>query len=87
MKVSQINFKLVPVKLLFHDMYRLTVDVGRGRSSSHTAKTKGSGVKVSDYIDEHNGFLRLSEKEYVIAKIQNPDFPKVLMKYGAQQEG
>jgi len=27
-------------------------------------KSHGSGIMVSDYIDEHNGYLRLTEEEF-----------------------
>ena len=53
-------------------------------------KTKGSGIMVSDFIDEHSGYLRLSDEEHSLAKAGNPDFPKearVLLEYGADREG
>lgn len=51
-------------------------------------KTRGSGIMVSDFVDEHTGFLRLSDEEHSHAK--DPDFPKearVLLEYGADREG
>lgn len=44
---------------------------------------------VSDFIEEHNGFLQLSE-EHKLACVSNPNFPKaarVLLEYGAATEG
>ena len=45
---------------------------------------------VSDYIDQHSGFLRLTDQEYAIATATDPEFPKAaraLMEYGADKEG
>ena len=53
-------------------------------------KTRGSGIMVSDYIDQHNGFLRLGDEEYRNAKAGDPSFPKearALLEYGAEREG
>ena len=53
-------------------------------------KTKGSGIMVSDYIDQHSGFLRLSDEEHALATATDPDFPKearALLEYGADKEG
>lgn len=35
-------------------------------------KSQGAGIMVSDYIDEHNGFLALTEEEYQRAQEDNP---------------
>ncbi len=53
-------------------------------------KTKGSGIMVSDFIDQHSGFLRLTDEEHALATAANPDFPKTartLLEYGADKEG
>ena len=53
-------------------------------------KTKGSGIMVSDYIDQHNGFLCLTDEEHALATATDPDFPKAareLLEYGAAKEG
>ncbi len=39
-------------------------------------KTKGSGIMVSDFIYEHNGFLRLSSEELEGARKQIVNFYK-----------
>ena len=53
-------------------------------------KTKGSGIMVSDFVDVHSGFLKLSDTEHDLAKTTDPDFPKtarVLLEYGVDKEG
>ena len=45
---------------------------------------------VSNFVDVHSGFLRLSDTEHDLAKTTDPDFPKtarVLLEYGADKEG
>jgi hypothetical protein len=36
-------------------------------------KTKGSGIMVSDFIEQHNGYLRLTDAEFAVAKTADPD--------------
>ena len=36
-------------------------------------KGKGAGIMVSNFIDEHNRFLVLSDEEYNAAKVTNPN--------------
>ena len=53
-------------------------------------KTKGSGIMVSDFIEPHNGFLRLTDAELAVAKAADPDMvqmARVLLEYGAEREG
>ena len=53
-------------------------------------KTRGSGIMVSDFIDEHCGYLRLSDEEHSLAKASDPEFPKearVRLEYGADRDG
>lgn len=38
-------------------------------------KTKGAGVMVSDFIDQHRGFLRLTDEEHSEIAANVPDFP------------
>ena len=52
-------------------------------------KSKGSGIMVSDFIDEHNGFLQLTDKEYACVKEQDPTIRKCacqLLEYGEARE-
>ena len=32
-------------------------------------KTKGSGITVSDFVNNHNGYLQLTDEEYAVAKV------------------
>ena len=53
-------------------------------------KSKGAGIMVSDYIDQHNGFLQLSDTEYQLASVSSPNFPKTaraILEYGANKDG
>ena len=53
-------------------------------------KTKGSGIMVSDFIDQHSGFLQLTDEEHAVATTIDPESPKAartLMEYGADKEG
>ena len=53
-------------------------------------KTKGSGIMVSDFVEEHGGFLQLTDKEFVEAKQQYPAIEKSAqqcLEYGAEKEG
>lgn len=48
-------------------------------------KSKGSGIMVSDFIDERNGCLQLTEEEYERAKEKDPTIRKharQLLEYG-----
>ena len=52
-------------------------------------KSRGSGIMVSDFIDEYSGYLRLSDEEHSLAKASDSEFPKearVLLEYGADWE-
>ena len=53
-------------------------------------KSKGAGIMVSDFIDEHNGFLALNDEEYERAKSVNGDIRKYareFLEYGESKEG
>ena len=54
-------------------------------------KGKGCGLMVSDFIDEHNGFLALTEDEHTKDKIKYyPDLQRearAILKYGTEPEG
>ena len=53
-------------------------------------KTRGSGIMVSDFIDQHSGFLQLSEEERAHVERVDPNFPveaRALLEYGAEREG
>ena len=45
---------------------------------------------VSEFVEQHSGFLRLSDTEHALATASDPNFPKmlrVLLEYGAEREG
>ena len=53
-------------------------------------KTRDSEIMVSVFIDEHSGYLRLSDEEHSLAKASDPKLPKesrVPLEYGADREG
>ena len=53
-------------------------------------KGQGRGIMVSDFIDEHNGYLALTDAEYEQGKQTCPDLQqqaRKLLKYGAEFEG
>lgn len=53
-------------------------------------KTNGSGLMVSDFIDEHDGYLCLSEQQYQHAKAMNPNVQqhaRVVFEYGSECGG
>ena len=53
-------------------------------------KSKGSGIMVSDFIDEHNGYLALTREEYDHAKVNNPNIrlqAREFLEYGESKEG
>ena len=45
---------------------------------------------MSDFIEQHSGFLRLTDSEHDVAKEMDPEFPvtaRVLLEYGAERQG
>ena len=53
-------------------------------------KSKGAGIMVSDFVDEHNGFLALSDEEHDAAKASNPrirKYAREFLEYGESKEG
>ena len=53
-------------------------------------KTKGSGIMVSDFVEEHEGFLKMDENELEEVRSNEPDFPaeaRELLEYVAEREG
>ena len=53
-------------------------------------KGLGHGIMVSDFVDEYNGLLTLTDVEFQRGKLQYPNLKQaacVLLKYGAESEG
>ena len=53
-------------------------------------KSRGSGIMVSDFIEERSGYLHLTDEEYERAKLKDPSMRKYarqLLEYGEAREG
>lgn len=53
-------------------------------------KHKGAGIMVSDFIDEKNGYLALTQEEYDVAKQTDPNIwmqARAFLEYGESKEG
>ncbi len=40
------------------------------------SKTKGSGIMISDFVDQHSGFLHLTDEVHALATAAKPEFLK-----------
>ena len=63
-----------------------------GTKDTHAIKpkSKGSGIMVSDFIDEHNGYLALTQEEYDRVKVSDPSIrlqAREFLEYGEAKEG
>ena len=53
-------------------------------------KSRGAGLMVSDFIDEYNGFLSLTDAEFAEAKKKQPNmkpYAREFLEYGENKEG
>ena len=82
--------------LIFHDESTFnanddeSLQWGTADSQVIRPKSRGSGIMVSDFITEKDGYLRLTEEEYQVAKEKNPGIRKAarqLLEYGESREG
>ncbi len=82
--------------LVYHDESIFSTNEGQrwawatGDDPVIQPKTKGAGIMVSDYIEEHDGFLKLSSSEAALAQACDPNFPttaRAMLECGAQKEG
>ena len=82
--------------LLFHDesVFHSNDDQSWvwGEKGKQPIKPKGlgRGIMVSDFVDEYNGLLALTDEEFWRGKLQYPNLKqaaRVLLKYGAESEG
>lgn len=82
--------------VLFHDESIYNTNEGQSwmwGEDDHPAllpKTKGSGIMVSDFVEEHDGYLAFTPEEHHAAKAKSPSIPqsaRVLFEYGADKEG
>ena len=63
-----------------------------GQKGTHMIrpKSQGSGIMVSDFVDEKNGYLALSNDEFAKAKADNPNLQqqaRALLEYGESRDG
>ena len=67
------------------------MDVGGGGETSDSSKDKGGvGIMVSDFVEEHGGYLRLTEAELAQAKDHYPNIhpeSRRLLEYSADKGG
>lgn len=77
--------------LIYHDESIFNTNEGQtwawatGEEPIIQPKTKGAGIMVSDFIEQHDGFLRLPEFQARHADL--PSTARVLLEYGAEKEG
>ena len=53
-------------------------------------KSQGRGLMISDFIEEHGGYLQLTTEEHEVAKLSEPNLPlkaRVVFKFGSQGDG
>ena len=63
---------------------------GRPENQIIRPKSRGSGIMVSDFITEKDGYLCLTEEEYTVAKQNDPNIrmgARVLLEYGEARDG
>ena len=82
--------------VLFHDESTFQANEDQttmwGKKGEHMLrpKSKGSGIMVSDFVDEKNGYLALTSEEYAAASVTHPAMWKearCLLEYGESREG
>lgn len=80
----------------FHDECIFSTNEGQlwawatGEDPVIQPKTKGAGITIPDYVDQHTGFLRLTSAEAELATATDPSFPttaRATLEYGAEKEG
>ena len=75
---------------IFHINEGQTWIWGTGDHPYIQPKSKGAGIMISDFIDQYNGFLWLTDREHHLASASDPNFPKTaraIMEYGASKDG
>ena len=84
--------------LIYHDESSFHAQEGRSRGWTEKGKQpllpkgRGRALMVSDFVDEHNGFLELSQAQHEEAKrkYNDPNFPcysREILEVGAEHEG
>jgi len=84
------------VVLIFHDESTFHSNEDQGWMWAEKGKQPirpkgiGRGIMVSDFVEEFNGLLRLTDEEFERGKLVYPSLKKkarVLLKYGVESEG
>ena len=82
--------------VFFHDESTFMANEGQttmwGKKGEHilSPKSKGSGIMVSDFVDERCGYLSLTDDEFSLACLTNPNIRKQarqFLEYGESREG
>ena len=90
------NERRLKTVVLFHDESTFMpnedqpIQWGMKGENMMKPKSKGAGIMVSDFIDEHNGFLALSDDEHDAVKASKPHIRKYareFLEYGESREG
>ena len=87
--MHELGFELVSKKGTFADGHQTTLWAAKGTTILRP-KSKGSGIMVSDFVSERDGYLALTENEYQRAKRVDPSirmYARQLLEYGAAKEG
>lgn len=74
----------------FHSNEDQTMQWGEKGQKMMKQKSRGSGIMVSDFIDEKNGFLALNDEEYTIVKASDPSirpYAREFLEIGENREG
>ena len=64
--------------------------MGSERHKNDEAKSRGAGIMVSNFIDEHHELILLTDEEYDKTKQINPSskkFAHQFLEYGEKREG
>ena len=82
--------------LIYHDESIFTINEGQTwmwatkDAPVIQPNMKGSGIMVSDFVDQHNGYRRLTDTEFAVGKTADPQMVQMvrtLLEYGAEREG
>ena len=88
--------KLNKTIIIFHDESTFQANDDQptlwAEKSTHVMrpKSKGSGIMVSDFIEEKGGYLALTQEQYDRVKVQDPSarmYAHELLEYGESREG
>ena len=90
---SPTNERRSKTVIVFHDESTFTVNEdhptqwGMKGDKMLKKESKGAAIMGSDFIEEHNGFMALSDKEHQAAKVTNPNIAREFLEYGESKEG